>query len=69
MGGHRAASWLGGTGGVGKADFSRLQGSDFVLWPGADLKGLKAMDRAASKIVGVAGKPLAVDTSTHAGDR
>ena len=48
--GYRAASWLGGTGGVGQADFSRLRDSDVVLWSDADEPGRKAMARVAEKV-------------------
>ena len=65
--GYRAASWLGGTSGVGRASFSRLQDLDVILWQDADKPGLRAMARVAEKLRGVASRVLTVDTSTMPG--
>ena len=39
---HIAVTWCGGTGQVGKADFSHLQGRDVTIWPDNDEAGIKA---------------------------
>ena len=65
--GGRAASWLGGTTGVGQANFSRLQGLNVVLWRDADKPGLRAMAKAAEKLQDIAAQVLTVDTSTMPG--
>ena len=44
-----AASWLGGSAGVGAADFSPLAGLLVVLWPDNDAPGQRAMRTAAAK--------------------
>ena len=65
--GRSAASWLGGTSGVGRANFSRLRGLHVVLWQDADRPGLQAMAKAAVKLQDVAGKVLTVDTASMPG--
>ena len=45
-----SASWLGGTAGVGLADFSPIGRRDVVLWPDNDGPGQKAMVQVAAKV-------------------
>lgn len=40
---YACATWMGGSHGVGKADWSLLEGRDVVLWPDADKPGRDAM--------------------------
>lgn len=40
---YAVVSWPGGSNGVGKVDWSALEGRDVVLWPDADPAGVKAM--------------------------
>lgn len=46
---HVVVTWLGGTGQLGKADFSPLQGRDVVYWPDADEHGLETVEPIAKK--------------------
>ena len=65
--GYRAASWMGGTSGIGQASFSRLQGLDVILWQDADKPGIRAMAKAGELLQGVAAQVLTVNTSTMPG--
>ena len=47
--GYIASTWCGGTSGVEKADLSRLNGRDLVIWPDASKAGRKAAATAAQK--------------------
>ena len=48
--GFSSASWLGGTGGINRTDFTSFKGIPVVLWPDADVGGRKAMLTAEDKL-------------------
>ena len=48
--GYTPVSWIGGTGSVNHADYSRAQGRVCILWPDADRAGQKAMQTAVAKL-------------------
>lgn len=50
-----AATWNGGTGGVGGADFGPLAGRRVVLWPDHDEAGRKAMDAVEERLASLGG--------------
>jgi len=43
-------SWMGGSNGADKADWSKLQDREVVIWPDNDAPGLKAAEQIASRI-------------------
>lgn len=49
--GYQAAYWVGGTGGVGSADYSPLKGLNVIVWPDNDKPGAEAGEKAAQKCI------------------
>ena len=47
--GFTGASWIGGSGKAGQADYSRLSGRHVLIWPDNDKPGVKAAQVAAEK--------------------
>lgn len=55
---HIVITWCGGTGQVGKADFSALQGRDVTIWPDNDEAGAKAAAQIRDLVPGAKLLPI-----------
>lgn len=54
MGARCAATWPGGSGGIGKVDLSPLAGRDVIVCPDNDAPGEKVLERLTERLQGVA---------------